>query len=242
MLRSNLPRAVRTLRHRRRWRQADLAARAGVSRQVISRIERGQLGSQSIRTVARVVEALDASAELTVRWHGEELDRLTDAAHAFLVQDTVSRLQSAGWATRVEVSFNHFGDRGRVDVLAFEAGARVLAVVEVKSGLGDLQDTSGRLDVKVRLGRMLASSVGWERPAAVVRALVVADTRTARRVVERHAGIFDAFSLRGRQALAWVRGPTSPAPTGLLWFVRLPDSRGGSTTRPSRVRVDRTSG
>lgn len=207
---------------------------------MISRMERGQLGSQSIRAVARVVEALDATAELVVRWQGEELDRLIDSVHASLVQATVACLQAAGWVTRVEVSFNHFGDRGRVDVLSFQPGVRILAVVEVKSALGDLQDTSGRLDVKVRLGPMLASSVGWERPAAVVRALVVADTRTARRVVERHAGIFEEFSLRGRQALAWVRGPTLPAPTGLLWFVRLPHSPGAGATRSARVRVDRT--
>lgn len=240
MLRSNLPRAIRALRRRRRWRQADLAAQSRVSRQVISRLERGQLGSQSIRTVARLVEALDATAELMVRWHGEELDRLMDARHAALVQTTVARLQSTGWATRVEVSFNHFGDRGRVDVLAFEPRERLLVVVEVKSALGDLQETNGRLDVKVRLGPMLASSVGWDRPAAVIRALVLADTRTARRLVERHAGIFDAFSLRGRQALAWLRSPARPSPSGLLWFVQLPDSLGAGATRSARVRVDRT--
>jgi transcriptional regulator with XRE-family HTH domain len=240
MLRSNLPRAVRALRHRRRWRQVDLAARSGVSRQVVSRIERGQLGSQSIRTVARVVGALDATAELVVRWHGEELDRLIDATHAAVVQMTVELLQSAGWATRVEVSFNHFGDRGRVDVLGFQTDRRILLVAEAKSALGDLQETNGRLDVKVRLGPMLASSVGWARPEVVVRALVIADTRTARRVVERHTGIFDTYSLRGRRALAWVREPTSPAPGGLLWFVHLPDSRGAGIARSARVRVDRT--
>lgn len=240
MLRSNLPRAIRALRRRRRWRQSDLAHKSGVSRQVISRLEQGQLANQSIRTVARVVEALDATAELVVRWHGEELDRLMDATHAALVQSTVTRLHSSAWTTRVEVSFNHFGDRGRVDVLAFEPVQRLLMVVEVKSALGDLQDTSGRLDVKARLGPMLASSVGWEQPAAVIRALVMADTRTTRRVVDRHAGIFEAFSLRGRRALAWVRSPALPAPGGLLWFVQLPDSLRGGTAKSARVRVDRT--
>lgn len=144
MLRSNLPRAIQALRRRRRWRQADLAAQSGVSRQVISRIERAQLGGQSIRTVARVVEALDATAELIVRWHGEELDRLVDAAHAALVQGIVARLESAGWETRVEVSFNHFGERGRVDVLAFHPIPRMLLVIEAKSAFGDLQETTGR--------------------------------------------------------------------------------------------------
>jgi transcriptional regulator with XRE-family HTH domain len=75
MLRSNLPRAVRHLGRRRRWRQADLAHASGISRQAISRIERGvALGSIPLRVIARLTEALDASADLTLRWRGEALD------------------------------------------------------------------------------------------------------------------------------------------------------------------------
>lgn len=238
MIRSNLARAVVVLRRRQRWRQSDLAERAGVSRHVVSRIERGLLGGVSLRTIGRLIDALDASASLVVRWHGEELDRLVDATHAGVVEATVALLGSAGWITRVEVSFNHYGDRGRVDILAYHPALRILLVIEVKSAIGDLQDTLGRLDVKWRLGPSLARSVGWDEPAAVLRVLVIADTRTARRVVERHRATLDAFPLRGRDATRWVRRPSLPAPSpgGLLWFANVSDARPARVTRGGRVR------
>jgi hypothetical protein len=71
-----------------------------------------------------------------------------------------------------EVSFNHYGDRGSCDLVALHPGAQALLVVEVKSRLGDVQDTLRRLDTKARLGPMLAEQLGWPRPQLVGRALV----------------------------------------------------------------------
>jgi transcriptional regulator with XRE-family HTH domain len=160
MLRTNLPRALRHLRRHRGWRQLDLAGRTGVSRQVISRIERGEIGPVQLRTFTRLAEAFEATVEMTVRWQGEQLDRLTDAAHAHVVESAAALLRADGWTTRAEVSFNHYGDRGRVDLLAFHPVARIVVVVEAKSAIGDTQDTIGRLDVKARLGSMLAEGEG----------------------------------------------------------------------------------
>lgn len=215
-----------------------------MSRQVVSRLERGALGGQSLRTVNRVVEALEATASLVVRWHGEELDRLVDAVHARTVEATVALLTAAGWLTNVEVSFNHYGDRGRVDILAFFPALRVLLVIEVKSAIGDMQETLGRLDVKWRLGPQLARAAGWGNPALVLRALVIAESRTSRRVVARHAATLGGYSLRGRQAVAWLRHPLLPAPHpgGLLWFAGSSDSRHVGATRSGRVRPDTSAG
>ena len=170
-----------------------------------------------------------------VRWEGADLDRLVDASHAGLVESVASLLAGRGWLVRTEVSFNHFGDRGRVDVLALHPTARALIVCEVKSAIGDTQDTSGTLDVKVRLARTIAAGVGWDDVVAVVPALVVGDGRMARRVVRAHPAQFARFFLRGRSAVAWLRRPIG-APSGLLWFAKLPDSRGVTTNRDRRVR------
>ena len=186
-----------------------------------------------------MVAALGATADLTVRWQGEQLDRLADATHALIVERAASEFGSAGWLTRVEVSFNHFGDRGRVDLLAFHPVGRILIVAEAKSAIGDTQDTVGRLDVKARLGPMLAESVGWGEVSHVLPALVIGDSRTARRVVGRHGATFGRFTLRGRSALAWLRRPGPPVPSGLLWFTNVPDSRETGATRTRRVRRDR---
>lgn len=237
MLRSNLPRAVRHLRRRRGWRQADLAQRAAVSRQVVSRIECGHLAGVRIRTVVRTLDALDATGELVVRWRGEQLDRLMDADHASLVGATVELLESLGWQVRVEVSFNHYGDRGRVDVLGLHPATATVLVVEVKSLIGDVQDTIGRLDVKARLAAMLASSVGWPASRSVTRALVLGDSRATRRLVAAHEAVFSSFRPRGRQAIAWLRHPSPPAPVGLLWFAKLTRAHGVGATRRVRRRT-----
>jgi transcriptional regulator with XRE-family HTH domain len=238
MLRSNVPASVRLLRRRRRWRQADLAERASVSRQTVSRIERGQIGAVPVRAVTRVGEALEASVHLTVRWQGEELDRLADSAHAAIVELCASQLRATGWDVRTEVSFNHFGERGRVDVAARHVSTNTLLIGEVKSAIGNTQDTTGRLDVKARLGPVVASGVGWPPPSRVVPALVIGESRTARRLIQRHEVAFARFAVRGRRALAWLKRPDA-AVSGLLWFVTVPDSHGVSSTRSGRVRVDR---
>lgn len=70
MLRSNLSRAVRHLRRRRGWRQRDLADRAGTSRHVVSRVERGLIRRVSLGRIDALAEALGASVDLTIRWQG----------------------------------------------------------------------------------------------------------------------------------------------------------------------------
>lgn len=206
----------------------------------ISRLERGLLGGIPLGTIGRIVEALGASVDVTVRWQGEQLNRLIDAAHAWLEQQTAASLTVSGWLVRPEVSFNHFGDRGRVDLLAFHQDSGVVLIVEVKSSLGDLQEALGRLDVKVRLGRSLAVASGWSGVRAVVPAFVFADTRAVRRTIASHEAMFARFALRGRFAQAWIRGPSSPTPSGLLWFVTVPDSHGVTVTRGRRVRTVRS--
>lgn len=238
-MRTNIPIAVRTLRRRNRWRQRDLAEQAGLSRNVISRIERGALAGMRVDALSRVVRALDASLAVEVRWQGADLDRLVDRAHAAVQEAVVGRLRAAGWLAYVEVSFNHYGDRGRCDVVGWQPATRTLLVLEVKSRLGDLQETLGTLHMKARLGDHLARQIGWAPPALVVPALVVAENRTMRRLLARHPSLFGGFSMRGRAAMAWVRTQHG-APSGLLWFENvLTDSPEVSATRRERVRAGR---
>jgi len=217
---------MRMLRLRAGWRQEDLAAKAGGSRETISRIERGQVRGVTVGVLEKVADVLGASLDLLVRYQGAELDRLVDAGHAQIQDAVAAALTDLGWIVRVEVSFNHFGDRGRADVVAFHPVARIFLVVEVKSALGNLQETLGRLDVKVRVAGTIAAECGWTDVAVAVPVLVVADTRAARRVVAAHASLFGRYRLRGRQALAWMRRPGLPA------------RRGSSGSRNVRNHVD----
>jgi transcriptional regulator with XRE-family HTH domain len=221
---SNAGRAIRALRQRRGWTQDVLGAQASVSRELVSRAERGRIRSIPLGSIERMAEALGASVSLTVRWNGEQLDRLIDARHAAIQEATASLLALLGWEVRPEVSFNHFGDRGRIDLLAYNRPLRLLLVVEVKSGIGDLQDTLGRLDVKMRVARHVARDLGWQDALTSVPAMVIGESRRSRHVVAEHAALFAGFTIRGRAALAWVRQPVLPAPTGLLWFAERADA------------------
>ena len=232
---TNIERGVRFLRLKRGWAQQTLGDRTDVSREMVSRMERGDLRGMTLNSIDRIAGALGASVHLQLRWHGEQLDRLIDAAHASIQQSVAKQLTSFGWLVRVEVSFNHFGDRGRVDILAYHPILCVLLVIEIKSALDDLQDTLGRLDVKVRLGPQLGRDHGWTDIEVVIPGLVIGDSRLARRTVAGHAALFERYNLRGREALAWLRRPAAPGGTGLLWFANGPDSHGATNRRGQRA-------
>jgi transcriptional regulator with XRE-family HTH domain len=236
VLRSNVPRAVRHLRRHRGWRQVDLGRRAKLSRDTVSRCEQGALGGLTVASLEGLAEALGATLVVELRWEGAGLDRLMDRAHASLVEAAARRLRRLGWTAQAEVSFNHYGDRGSCDLLAYHVGSGIVLVVEAKASLGNLQETLHRLDVKARLGPMLATQLGWPSPGGVARAIVLLGTRTNRRVIERHPDTFQRYALRGRSAIAWLRRPSGER-AALLWFQLVPDSDEGRAMQRQRVRT-----
>jgi transcriptional regulator with XRE-family HTH domain len=225
MARDAVGRALRFLRLRAGWRQVDLAGRARTSRETISRAERGSLDSLTLGSLRRIAGAVGATMAVELRWNGERLERLMDVGHASLQELTVQTLRAGRWTAEVEVSFNWYGDRGRYDALAFHAPTGTLLVVEVKTRLVDVQDTLGRLDVKLRLGPLVARQHRWPTPRQVVPCLVIAEGRTARRIVATHPSLFARFDVRGRDARRWLADPAAGGASGLLVFESLPDSR-----------------
>jgi transcriptional regulator with XRE-family HTH domain len=208
------------LRVRQRLTQAALSARAGVSRQAVSLLECGHARRLKMGTVESILSALGARMEVRVLWNGPELDRLMDAGHAAIGARIKQRLERWGWIVRVEVSYSRYGERGRMDLLAWHPAARTLLVVEIKTELVDVQSLLGSLDVKARLGRHVAEQFGWD-VRSVVPAIVFSEGRTTRRHLVRLDTLFDRFNVRGRKAVSWLRQPTS-TPAGVLWFVTTP--------------------
>jgi transcriptional regulator with XRE-family HTH domain len=129
---------VRLLRHRKGWTQSRLAAEAGVKRWIVAEIEAGRGDRQPARRIGAVVTAVGGYLSMRVLFHGEGLDRLRDRAHARLVEQLVALLIALGWTVEVEVSFNRYGDRGVIDVLAFHPRFGALLVIEVKTVVPDV--------------------------------------------------------------------------------------------------------
>jgi transcriptional regulator with XRE-family HTH domain len=227
--------SLRALRIRRRLTQSELASATGLSRSAIGRLERGHIELTTLRTVTRVAAALGASVSVRILWHGEGLDRLLDSAHANITEAVLRLLRDHGWEVATEVTFNAYGERGSIDILAFHAATRSLLVIEIKSVVPDLQAMLGTLDRKVRVAAKVARDRGWQA-STVSRLLVLPDDRTARRRVDQHASTFEtALPSRTATVRRWLRTPKGVL-AGILF---LPDVHQVSTRH--RVRPARTS-
>jgi transcriptional regulator with XRE-family HTH domain len=220
--RRTVVRALRATRRRRGWTQAQLGNRLRISRSEVSRWERSDLDECSVQDVQRWATALGAHLAIELRVDGER--PLADARHAEIQDWAVRLLRNAGWEVQAEASFNHYGDRGRIDVLAYHAGARAQLVIEIKTRIEDAQELLGRLDVKKRVAPVIARERGWQ-PRTVVPAVFVAESTTARRRIATHAALFEPLSLRARDAVAWLRQPAAAPPPGILAFVSPSKSR-----------------
>ena len=206
---------LRALRRRKGWSQKVLAVRLGTSQQTISRLEGGDLRRCSLDFLDRWTAVLGGYLVVDLRINGQP--PLADARHAALQEWLVRLLARFGWNVTAEVSFNHYGDRGRVDVLAYQPLLSILVIFEIKTRLADVQDTLGRLDIKVRLADEIARQQGWA-PTSVVSAFLLRDQTTIRRRVRTHAALFGRFALRSTDARQWLRMPTLPPPSGILMY------------------------
>lgn len=232
-------RLFRAVRQRRDLRQWDVASRARVAQKTVSEVELGRLESVGLAKIRRIAAVLDVMVSLQANWSGGQGDRLLDRAHAHLVNVIAGILERSGWTLHLEFTFNHFGDRGSVDILAWHAATRILLIVEVKATLTDLQDLLAALSRKVRVVPAIArQTFGWE-PLHVAQLLFVGDTKANRAVVSRHAAIFDAaFPMRSRETRTWVSRPGGAI--SALWFAssRSDPSRPVARQRVRRRRVD----
>lgn len=222
---SRFGRIIREVRIRKAWRQRDLADAAGVSQGLISRIELGRFGTLSLAKIRKVSDVLDITISLDAWWRSGNLERLVDRGHAALVDHVVASLRADGWVTRVEVTFNHFGERGAADLVAWHPRERILLIVEVKTRIGDIQATASTFERKVRiLPDALRTEAGW-RPRTVARLLVVAETHANRTVVRDHAATFDTiWPARTSETRRWLRHPSvsvgdSMRGFGGVWFL-----------------------
>lgn len=234
-------RVIRAVRIRLGKRQQDVAEDAGVSRQVVSRIECGHLHRVSHRALRAVADRLEISLEVVARWRGGDLDRMLNRRHAALHEAALELLAAyPGWQVVSELSFNVWGERGVVDLAAWNEEHRALALGELKSEFVDPGELVGTMDRRQRLAAAIAAPRGW-KPAVVGMWVIAADTRTNRRHLAASRRLLrGAFPADGHAMAAWLRNPTSSI-SGLS-FVRVPrvvgEGKRVHRPRPPRRRGD----
>ena len=200
--------ALKSIRLRAGLTQEEVAVAAGVPRSLVGRIERGRVSGVRVGDVGSVAAVLDASVDLILRWHGGDLGRLTNARHAAIHEAGAARFaELKDWVLEPEVSFSSYGERGVIDGLAWHAVTRSLLVLELKSEIVDINDLMGSVDRKRRLAADIGRSRGWV-PVTVSTWVVVADSRTNRRMLARHASALRLkFPADGHAIAAWLRRP-----------------------------------
>jgi transcriptional regulator with XRE-family HTH domain len=213
-------RLIKAVRMHLGLRQVDLADAADVDQKVVSLLERGELRRVSVDRFRRVCAALKIEPVLELRWRGGLADRLVDRGHARIVEAVIAELRRLGWECLPEYTFNVYGDRGSVDILAWHPVHRALLLVEIKTRITDMQAMLGSLSKKIRLvPAEIARERGWER-VALGHVVVLLDTRANRSTVAGHRATFDAaVPSHTAQVRAWLRAPKSNLAG--LWFLAL---------------------
>jgi transcriptional regulator with XRE-family HTH domain len=219
---------LRKLRRRAGQTQEQLAAEAQIPIDNLSAIETGQVGRVRVDRVRAAFGGVDGRLYLRPWYMGAAADRLLDEDHSAIVEQAAAVFTRRGWRPEIEVTFSEFGERGSIDLLAGYEATRTVAVCEIKSAFGSLEETNRTLDVKVRLAPGIAERIlGW-RPAFVGRLLIVADQSTVRRVVRAHATTMSSlYPARSRQIRNWLRKPEGDMAG--IWFLSIPANSGSET-------------
>ena len=222
---------LRLVRVRTDLRQADVGIRAHLSPACIGKHERGHIEDATLRTLRRHAEGLGLTLEITL--HGPTGEMVKDEEHALVTQWVKRQLDAMGWLTDPEASYSIYGERGRIDLLGWWADRRIVLVDEQKTDLPDVQDLLGTVDAKERLAKRIARERGWDADTVAVLLVI---TRTSRnlRTVRRFESLFSRYSLRGTDAVRWLRDPVGSQ--RLLLFVP-PEAVGRRVWRNGRRRV-----
>jgi hypothetical protein len=85
----------------------------------VSLLERGEGQRLTLAVISRCLDAIGVRVELRASWHGPELDRLLDENHSQLQATWTGRLSRWDLQVWTETSYSRYGERGRVDLLAW---------------------------------------------------------------------------------------------------------------------------
>jgi len=228
---------LRVLRIRKRWRQQDVASKAGVPREVVVAMEAGRCSEIKIGRVRAVAEVCGGWFDLRLRTPRDDGLRMLNAEHSQLQDWLVARLQLLGWEVVPEASFSIYGERGVIDILAWHPQLRALLIVEIKTALVDVGELLATNDRRLRLAVRIATDRGWA-PLVIGSWVAVKDSSTNRQRLAANAQLIrSALPDDGRRVGPWLRRPDRPLRA--LGF--LPNVAHGDTNEdrrlPRRVRA-----
>jgi transcriptional regulator with XRE-family HTH domain len=212
--RSRIGASVRQMRLARRWTQRELGRRAGLSRLVVGRIERGE-GVLDVERLERVSIAL--GVPLAVGFDRDPHHEPADAGHLAL-QEILLRLAPGGYERDFELPTRPNEPWRSADVGLWAARWRTAVDAECWNTFGDIGAATRSSRRKLVDLEALAIS-RWGVGARSALVWVVRDTVRNRAVIARYSATFAAFftgsSRKWVDALAL--GAEPPRQPGLVW-------------------------
>ncbi len=214
---------VRATRQRRRWTTKQLAERAGLSRALVYRVERGDLST--LETYARLGAALALPIEVSFDDPRTRAPRRAeDPVHAAIVEMLAARYATQDRLVVADEPFQHYQFAGRADLAVIDPAGPDLLHHEVKTAIANVGELAGAWNVKRQyLARALA-----ERHAmpdgfrSVTHVLTIAWTAECLHVIRlREATIRSLGPDASETFEAWWRGARPGAPAVISTVVVL---------------------
>ena len=214
--------------------QRGLAASAGTSQTMISRIENARSDALDLIVVERLLRAIGATMSLGVSArHLEDRRRQRDAVHARLNGYVARNLERDGWQPATEVWIGDAAPRGWIDLLAYREADRSLLVEETKTDIPDMGALQRSVAFYEREAAGVARRLGW-RPKRVVVFVVALDSEVIhRRIAENRDLVTRAFPSPVDVTAAWLADPSRPVPRGWTLGTADPASRRAAWLRPT---------
>lgn len=223
-LAARLGRALKDSRLARRFTQAQVAERAGVSQAFWSRLERGLVTTASLETLAASAAAVDVQLAAFIEARpGADLPR--DIEHVRRQEVVVTIAAGGGWHARPERPIDPTAARSRsIDVLLERVpakGGREIAVVEIEDLLADVGEVfRGLADKVAAIEREQGPGSVRDDMSRVAGLLILRATRRNRETVHRLGAVFKtrfpASSAAWLRALSSAAGPM-PDRDGFAW-------------------------
>ena len=210
---------IAAARKRRRWSQATLASRVGISQGYESQLERGDATQVPPEIWFALAEALGVA--LRFEYGRDKLSDLEDAGH-LEIQELMLRLgKAAGYLRTFELATRQASPALSVDVGLRDDARRSLVLEECWNTFGNLGASVRNTRRKIAEAEALAVAAGGELGQYRVSACwVVRDSARNREIVSRYPQIFEStFTGSSAQWLKALSEPGAEPPTdlGLVW-------------------------
>jgi transcriptional regulator with XRE-family HTH domain len=224
---------VRDARLRRGWTVRELAGRAGLSPEMVYRVEAGQPASS--QTASRLAVALGRRVGLHLvdqRRAATPSGLAVDLVHSKMGEFEAGHLRRTGVRVGIDEPYQHYQFAGRADVVAWDVERRALLHIENRTRFPDLQEVAGAFNAKrAYLGDALAERCGvgrWASETHVMAALWSSEILHALRL---RTESFRSLCPDGSAAMtAWWAG--DPPGSGTISTLVVLDPLAGGRERP----------